>query len=71
MGLGKTLCVLSLICWSLDLLRDTEAPGNDYELSTTLVVIPKSSMVCDDVIIEFSVTVSSDSWMASPDQEPH
>ncbi|CAJ0553138.1 Ff.00g116500.m01.CDS01 [Fusarium sp. VM40] len=42
MGLGKTLCVLSLICWSLDLLRDTEAQGNGSELSTTLVVIPKS-----------------------------
>ncbi|EXK83340.1 hypothetical protein FOQG_12360 [Fusarium oxysporum f. sp. raphani 54005] len=43
MGLGKTLCVLSLICWSLDLLRNTEAQGNGgYELSTTLVVIPKS-----------------------------
>ncbi|KIL89286.1 hypothetical protein FAVG1_07680 [Fusarium avenaceum] len=42
MGLGKTLCVLSLICWSLDLLRDTKAQGNGSELSTTLVVIPKS-----------------------------
>ncbi|TVY66693.1 putative ATP-dependent helicase [Fusarium oxysporum f. sp. cubense] len=42
MGLGKTLCVLSLICWSLDLLRDTEAQGSGSEPSTTLVVIPKS-----------------------------
>ncbi|KAI6773056.1 hypothetical protein HG530_004014 [Fusarium avenaceum] len=43
MGLGKTLCVLSLICWSLDLLRDDEeAQGNGCQLSTTLIVIPKS-----------------------------
>ncbi|KAF4952520.1 hypothetical protein FGADI_6755 [Fusarium gaditjirri] len=42
MGLGKTLCVLSLICWSLDLLRDYEARVHESESSVTLVVIPKS-----------------------------
>ncbi|RKL31204.1 hypothetical protein BFJ72_g11221 [Fusarium proliferatum] len=42
MGLGKTLCVLALICWSLDLLRDKEAQENGSEPCTTLVVIPKS-----------------------------
>lgn len=45
MGLGKTLCVLSLICWSLDSLRNAEAQENGSESFTTLVVIPKSSTV--------------------------
>ncbi|KAF5617713.1 hypothetical protein F25303_13211 [Fusarium sp. NRRL 25303] len=42
MGLGKTLCVLSLICWSLDSLRNAEAQENGSESFTTLVVTPKS-----------------------------
>lgn len=61
MGLGKTLCVLSLICWSLDLPRDTVAERNFCEPSTTLVVIPKSSTVRGDVATVLSLTANSDS----------
>lgn len=55
----------------MDLLRDTEAQGNGHELSTTLIVIPKSSTVHYDVVGELSLTASSDPWLAIPDQEPH
>ncbi|KAF4962505.1 hypothetical protein FSARC_9428 [Fusarium sarcochroum] len=42
MGLGKTLCVLSLICWSLDSLSCSQTQMHSPASSTTLIVVPKS-----------------------------
>ncbi|KAF4335306.1 helicase-like transcription factor [Fusarium beomiforme] len=44
MGLGKTLCMLSLICWSLDSSEHPRSELNGTGSLTTLVVIPKSTI---------------------------
>ncbi len=46
MGLGKTLSVLALICWSLDLsnlAKNGDQAEADAPPHATLVVAPKSS----------------------------
>jgi SNF2 family DNA or RNA helicase len=43
MGLGKTLTTLALICWYLD-VRGADEYAVDNQSSTTLIVVPKSSM---------------------------
>lgn len=43
MGLGKTLSVLALICWSLDTPDSQKSPTNNGVPRATLIVAPKSS----------------------------
>ncbi|CCF39919.1 hypothetical protein CH063_10627, partial [Colletotrichum higginsianum] len=42
MGLGKTLSILSLICWSIDSINNDKAKDNNEQSSSTLIVTPKS-----------------------------
>ncbi|UPL01101.1 hypothetical protein LCI18_012035 [Fusarium solani-melongenae] len=44
MGLGKTLSILSLICWSMDAFNDSKSGGEKPTSLTTLVVAPKSTI---------------------------
>ncbi|KAM5381181.1 hypothetical protein ACJZ2D_003097 [Fusarium nematophilum] len=44
MGLGKTLSTLALICWYLDARDDGKMDGAN-DCSTTLVVVPKSTLI--------------------------
>ncbi|KAK1952074.1 hypothetical protein LY78DRAFT_751714 [Colletotrichum sublineola] len=42
MGLGKTLSLISLICWSIDVLGKDQATEDNEQSSATLIVTPKS-----------------------------
>jgi len=65
MGLGKTLSLLALVCSSLDSLANQEGSPNDGISRSTLIVTPKSSMSqIPVIIIETSLSMSSDPWMA-------
>ncbi|RYP01741.1 hypothetical protein DL764_006103 [Monosporascus ibericus] len=44
MGLGKTLTTLALICWHLD-VRDADVCAVDSRPSSTLIVVPKSTII--------------------------
>lgn len=68
MGLGKTLSVLSLICWSLDAFNDPETTRARQTSLTTLVVAPKSSMKLQNVLNK-SLTFNSNHWMAESNRE--
>lgn len=68
MGLGKTLSLLALICWSLDSQANSVVASKGKESRTTLIVAPKSSRFApaenDD---ERELRKLSNIWMARAD----
>lgn len=54
MGLGKTLCMLALVCFSLDHSEKRLSEEQDLRVSSTLIISPKSSMISPEMYLNLA-----------------
>ena len=69
MGLGKTLSLLALICWSLESLANNVIASDEKESRVTLVIAPKSSISTHNLKRVRELRLFSNIWLERADQE--